>query len=220
MNFSIQIAGLGLLLVGSGHAFAQASPGSNPFGSKPTATVMGEEQQDQGLDRVRNGFEGKLSTKSGGAAAATAADITVGARVRDVHGLPLGKIDSVTADGIVIDTGQSKVTVPLLAFRKDRSGLLLGVTAAQLTELIANAGPRPANTADIVAGTQLRDVNGQPVGRITAVAADGATVDTGKAQVKLPLGSFGIGSSGLVIPITAQKLNEIIAQSESPIRQK
>ncbi|HET7347494.1 MAG TPA: hypothetical protein VFJ10_09185 [Acidobacteriaceae bacterium] len=48
----------------------------------------------------------------------------------------------------------------------------------------------------------------------TAVASDGATVDTGVTKVKLPLDAFGVDSSGLVIGITAQKLNEIIAQAD------
>jgi hypothetical protein len=48
----------------------------------------------------------------------------------------------------------------------------------------------------------------------TTVASDGATVDTGVTKVKLPLDAFGVDSSGLVIGITAQKLNEIIAQAD------
>ena len=63
-------------------------------------------------------------------------------------------------------------------------------------------------------------MNGQPVGKITAVAADGATLDTGQTKIKLPLDAFGVDSSGLVIGITAQKLNEIIAQADAAAGKK
>ena len=223
-----QIAGLGLLTLGAGSAIGQAMPGSNPNGTKPTATAMGEEQQDKGLDRLNNGFEGRLPKNSNGPVTnPTAADFTAGAQVRDVDGQPAGKIDSVAANSVVVDNGRAKVMVPEAAFWKDNSGLLLGITAAKFNEIVAKAyaasgappsvkaGPRPATAADLVAGARLRDVNGQPIGQIIAVAADGATVDIGKATVKLPLQSFGVDSSGLLLPITAQKLDALAAQPQS-----
>jgi hypothetical protein len=228
MNSLARIAGLGLITLANGTALAQTMPGSNPYGSKPTATVMGEEQQDKGLDRLNNGFEGHLPTKSNGPATKpTADDFVVGARIRDVDGQPVGRIDAVAANSVVVDNGRAKVKVPVTAFWKDNSGLLFGITAAKFNEIVAKAyaanavaapakaGPRPATAADLVAGSRIRDVNGQPIGEITAVTADGATVDIGKTTVKLPLESFGVDGSGLLIPITAQKLNELAAKSES-----
>jgi len=227
------IAGLALLALASGTAFAQAMPGSNPYGSKPTATAMSDEQQDKGLDRVNEGLEGRLPTKTNGPVTKpTAADFAVGARIRDVNGQPAGTIDAVAADAVVVDNGRAKVKVPLTAFWKDNSGLLFGITAAKFNEIVAKAyaanpvpvpaktGPRPATAADLVAGSQLRDVNGQHIGVITAVAANGATVEVGKSTVQLPLESFGVDSSGLLLPITAQKLNEIIARSDSSASKK
>jgi hypothetical protein len=133
---------------------------------------------------------------------------------------------------VVVDNGRAKVKVPLTAFWKDNSGLLFGITAAKFNQIVAKAyaetpppapakaGPRPATAADLVAGAPLRDVNGQPIGKITAVAADGATVDIGKTTVKLPLQSFGVDGSGLLIPITAEKLNQLAARSESSANNK
>jgi hypothetical protein len=149
-----------------------------------------------------------------------------------VNGQPIGKIGSVDPDGVVIDSGQAKVKVPLVAFGKDDKGLLLGITSAKFNELVAKAhaetaaaapaqpATRAAKAADVVAGASLRDVNGQTVGKITGVSADGATVDTGKTKVKLPLDAFGVDSSGLLIGITAQKLDEIIAQAQGTSSKK
>lgn len=234
MKFLTRIAGMNLLALASGTAFAQGMPGSNPFGSKPTATAMGDEQQDKGLDRINEGLEGRLPTKSNGPLTKpTLVDFAVGAEIRDVDDRPAGKIDAVAADSVFVDNGHVKVKVPLTAFWKDNSGLLLGITAAKFNEIVAKAyvamkpsavpakiGPRPATAADLVVGSGLRDVNGQRIGQITAVTAVGATVDIGKMQVKLPLESFGVDGSGLLIPITAQKLGEIVARSEASTNKK
>ena len=66
MNSLVRIAAVGLLSLASRNAFAQAMPGSNPYGSKQPGTAMGDEQQDKGLDRVNEGLEGRLPTKSDG----------------------------------------------------------------------------------------------------------------------------------------------------------
>jgi hypothetical protein len=70
---------------------------------------------------------------------ATAADIKAGAALRDVKGAPIGTIDSVNADGAVVNTGQIKIKVPLVAFGKDDRGILLGITAARFNELATKA---------------------------------------------------------------------------------
>jgi hypothetical protein len=77
---------------------------------------------------------------------ATAADIKPGTPVRDVKGVPLGTIAALGPNEVVadpdqgvIDTGQTKIGVPLVAFGKDDKGLLLSITAAQFNQLVAQA---------------------------------------------------------------------------------
>ena len=239
MKSSLLIGAFASLMLGSTAANAQMGGGTAPPQPGPlpdaNAVAKGTLEQARGYNHAANALEGRnaeaMSKKS--ASKATAADVTVGATVRDVNGQTIGKIASVEADGAVVDTGQSKVKVPLESFGKDKSGLLIGITVAKFNEMVAAAHaqtvasappakpePKPATAADISAGESLRDVNGQPVGKITAVASDGATVDTGVTKVKLPLDAFGVDSSGLVIGITAQKLNEIIAQADAAAGKK
>lgn len=71
--------------------------------------------------------------------AATAADIKAGASLRDVKGVAIGTIVSVDANQAVVDTGKTKIGVPLIAFGKDDQGLLLGMTADKFAELVAKA---------------------------------------------------------------------------------
>ncbi len=54
----------------------------------------------------------------------------------------IGTIASVDANQAVLDTGQSKVGVPLIGFGKDDQGLLLNMTAAKFNALAAQAHAR------------------------------------------------------------------------------
>lgn len=77
--------------------------------------------------------------KAHSAVPATVADITAGAALRDIKGVPVGTVASVDADGVVVDTGETKIKVPLIAFGKDDEGLLLSITADKFHQLIAQA---------------------------------------------------------------------------------
>jgi hypothetical protein len=70
---------------------------------------------------------------------ATAADIKAGAALRDIMGVPIGTIVSVDATQAIVDTGQTKIGVPIVAFGKDDHGLLLAMTADKFTQLVAQA---------------------------------------------------------------------------------
>lgn len=69
---------------------------------------------------------------------ASAGDIVAGAALRDSKGVRIGTVATVDADGAVVDTGQTKIKVPLIAFGKDDRGLLLGITAARFNQLVAS----------------------------------------------------------------------------------
>ena len=81
----------------------------------------------------------KTQTHHSAAVAATAADIKAGAALRDSKGVQIGTIVAVDASQAVVDTGQTKIGVPLIAFGKDDQGLLLGMTADKFAELVAKA---------------------------------------------------------------------------------
>jgi len=76
---------------------------------------------------------------------ATAADFKPKAEVRDIHGVPVGMIASsdgevaADPDQVVVDTGDTKIGVPLTAFGKDDKGLLLSITAQKFRQLVAQA---------------------------------------------------------------------------------
>ena len=71
--------------------------------------------------------------------AATAADIKAGASLRDIKGVPIGTVASSDGQQVVVDTGATKIGVPLIAFGKDEQGLLLSITADKFNQLVAAA---------------------------------------------------------------------------------
>ena len=73
-----------------------------------------------------------IGQRASGSSPATAADIKSGASLRDIKGVEIGTIASVDSDRAVVDTGKTKIRVPLVAFGKDDRGLLLGMTSAQV----------------------------------------------------------------------------------------
>lgn len=75
---------------------------------------------------------------------ATAADIVAGARLRDIKGVPIGTIVSADASQAIVDTGQTKIGVPLIGFGKDDQGLVLNMTADRFNQLVAQAHARSA----------------------------------------------------------------------------
>lgn len=147
MNYIKTALGAGLLCcaVGIGTANAQAPPVLPGSGNSAQITNSNREQNAGynhvvgNMDPVKQGEEPKPSGLKGKAVAATAADLKVGSQLRDSLGVPIGTVAGVEADGVVVDTGQAKVKVPAIAFGKDDSGLLLGITAARFGELLAGA---------------------------------------------------------------------------------
>lgn len=131
-------------------ASAQMGPGSSsplPGTGDSTKISQGNQQNNAEYNRLIGAADPKASSskveqrasKHQSAVAATASDITAGAALRDSKGVSIGTIASLDADGVVVDTGQTKIKVPLMAFGKDDQGLLLGITAAKFAELVSKA---------------------------------------------------------------------------------
>ena len=88
------------------------------------------------------------------AAAATVADLKAGAQLRDSKGAPVGTIVSASEQSVVIDTGQTKIGVPLSLFSKDDKGPTLTITADQFNQAVAKAHARSEAAKAAQAATQ------------------------------------------------------------------
>jgi hypothetical protein len=135
---------------GATAAGAQSTgPGSAaplPGTGDSTKISQGNRDNNQAYNELIGASDAKAGTKAEHPSAkhstpvpATAADIKAGVSLRDIRGVAIGTIVSVDATQAVVDTGQVKIGVPLIAFGKDDDGLLLGMTADKFKQLVAAA---------------------------------------------------------------------------------
>jgi hypothetical protein len=82
--------------------------------------------------------------KGNDAVPATLADIVAGSQLHDKAGVPIGTVDRLDPDGVVVATAKGRVKVPLEAFGKNGKGLLLALTKAEFDQMIAGVAGTPA----------------------------------------------------------------------------
>jgi hypothetical protein len=82
--------------------------------------------------------------------------------------------------------------------------------------------PVLATAEDIKAGAQVRDVKGVSIGTIATLASNEVVadpsqtvIDTGHGKIGVPLSAFGKDAKGLMLSITAEKFNELVAQANT-----
>jgi len=79
----------------------------------------------------------------------------------------------------------------------------------------------PATATDIKAGAQVRDVKGVAIGMIATLGPneiadpEQIVVDTGHGKIGVPLSAFGKDDKGLLLSITAQTFNQLVAQANT-----
>ncbi|HEY9553820.1 hypothetical protein [Allosphingosinicella sp.] len=78
------------------------------------------------------------------------------------------------------------------------------------------AGAEVAAAADVKAGAEVRDTEGNLVGTIETVDANGAVIATGEARVQIPVTSFAKNDQGLVIAMSKAELEAAAEAAATP----
>ena len=153
---------------------------------------------------------GAASAQTGAAPAAAAAapNVTAGAKVTDASGGAVGTVASVTNGVAVVDTGVAKVGVPVGSFAARADGVAIAMTKTELEAAASGAKAQSAADfkASLVAGAEVTGPEGNPVGKLGAVDAQYAEVDTGSVKAKLPLSAFAKGENGVVVSMTKAQI--------------
>jgi preprotein translocase subunit YajC len=150
-------------------------------------------------------------------AAASGPALSVGATVYDPQGAEVGKIASMAADTLVIDTGAHKATLPKSAIGKGAKGPTVTITKAQIDAQVAAATEKAsaALNAALSPGAEVRGKAGAPIGTVKEVKGDQVVIDRASGPVSLTKQAFAVGPQGLTISLTAAEL-DAAAQSASP----
>jgi len=144
------------------------------------------------------------------AGTATTAAPTVGATVYGSGGAPVGTIESVTAQGVVINTGSAKVAVPTASIGSGPNGPTVSLTREQLTAATAQA--QAAGAASLTAGTSVKSSDGTSVGTVKSVDGQFVTLTTTKgAEVRLPASGIANGPTGAIIGMTSAQFDAATA---------
>lgn len=93
--------------------------------------------------------------------------------------------------------------------QKDRLDKLSSATRLQLGR------SRPAEVTEVVAGKPVNDSTGQLIALIEKVEPDGAILYNGAANVKVPVEAFGVNKKGLLLDMTKDAFDELVAQAVS-----
>lgn len=224
------IAAFALIAGTSTQALAQGSPPPQPSAGSPDGISVSRttREQQEGYNRVvnegvpiTNGDRQQPVKKTRRPVAATAADIAIGAGVRDRNGVQIATVESLDANGAVLKYGDRLAKVTLEAFGKDDDGLLLGVTedefqaAVSQTAVPAQQEPQfvAVTPADMVPGAAIRDIDGVPIGTVAELVESGVVILADGKKVRLALESFAKDESGLLIGITASEFKAAIGTS-------
>ena len=83
------------------------------------------------------------TTNAGAAQAATAADVKAGVSVYDQNGGLVGKVESVSSKGAVINTGTVKAAIPVSSFAKNDKGLVIAMNKAEIDAAAKKSAAKP-----------------------------------------------------------------------------
>ena len=81
------------------------------------------------------------AAQAGPVTPATAADVRAGVAVLDPEGGPVGTVESVDAEGAVVDTGNIRAKLPIASFGRSARGLVISMTRAELEAAVSARTP-------------------------------------------------------------------------------
>lgn len=121
------------------------SPAPPPVGGDADPNHSSEEMRTtrQAQDDASRTRDARNVTQKAKAVSAKPSDLTVGSKVSDIKGVPVGTIESVDADSAVVVTAAGKVKLGIDTFGKNQDGLLLAVTKAQFDAAVQAAVAKP-----------------------------------------------------------------------------
>ena len=133
------VAAVAAAFISSG-ALAQATGAAAPGGGDASKASSNSREENASYNRLV-GSLGE-ARKRGRAVAAAPSDVVAGSKLRDVKGVPVGLVEGIEGDSAIVLTVAGRVKIPLIGFGKDKLGLMLSMTAAELEAAVraANAG--------------------------------------------------------------------------------
>lgn len=136
MNSKTLFFATALAILPAGTVFAQAVDATTPPAAADTAADAAQPAAPAADGAAR---AAAAPADNAPTAAATQADIKAGVPVFDNAGVTVGTVQSVTATGAVVASGNLRAEVPTASFAKNAKGLVIGITKAEFEAAVAKA---------------------------------------------------------------------------------
>jgi hypothetical protein len=142
--------------------------------------------------------------------------VAVGATVNGNDGNPVGTVEAISGEVVVINTGKHKAPVPAAAIASNATGLSVNITQGQLNEMMdAQVAQAIAKRdAALVAGAEVVSANGNPAGTLAEVdmAADMIVLASPAGKVALKKEHFAVDAQGRLMALfTREQINTAAA---------
>lgn len=140
---------------------------------------------------------------------APAKAVMPGMQVVDVAGQPVGTVQSVRGNELILKTDRHEVRLPVSSFTPDKGKLLFGMSRQALNRatdaMLANA---------LLPGSEVRGKDGQLAGHIEALGQNYVTLELLSGEVvRLPRDSVAPGAKSAVLGITVAELQQLAKQA-------
>ncbi len=161
-----------------------------------------------------------MAQEAAPAAAEAGAPLAVGATVMGNDGNPVGTIESINGDVVIVNTGKHMAPIPANLIGTGEEGPSVNVTQAQLNEMLDAqvAEAMAKRDAALVAGAEVFSANGNPAGTLDEVdlAADVIVLESPAGKVALKKEHFAVDGEGRLLALfTREQINTAAAAAAS-----
>jgi len=141
---------------------------------------------------------------------ASAASLVPGTKVYDQDGQEVGQIVKVSGDKVAVAIDGNGLVVPTDAFVKGRKGPALKAPKAKILAVLKEAeADAAAVDGALKPGAEVRSADGTAVlGKVKAVAPQGAVLTTGEGDITMPRAAFFLSQKGLAVKVTEKQFVE------------
>lgn len=141
----------------------------------------------------------------------------VGATIYGNEGNPVGTVEQVTDQVILINTGKHKAPVPVSLIFEGDTGPSVNATKDQVDSMMDKqiAEAMAKRDAALVTGAAVVSINGNPAGTLGGVdlATDVITLDSPQGPIILKKEHFAVNPSGQLVALVTRE--QIAAAAES-----
>ncbi len=152
-------------------------------------------------------------------APAAAATVAAGATIYGPDGSEVGTIGELVGENATINTGNVTATVPQSAITPGAKGLTIGWNKADLEAAVASAEQASSAALDgaLVAGAQVFTVDGEAIGAVKELNAEGMVVveHTTAGPISLPKAQFALQQDKVTFLATSADLQAALSGSAS-----